>query len=225
MEARAGIGLRPVPLRAARWCAPRQEKAKPNGERLPEYTDSRLALLEKARARLRSRSIPSWNRLTLEFWLTKLRENLTADAPGTKTFLGKDSPEALAARLSQSKLGDPAYAQGAVGRRPGGDPGLRRSDDPLRAGHRRRQPRRPQGLREPRHRPHRPRRARRSPRRASPSTAPASIPTRPSRCASPTARSTAGPRMARTVAALHLLSRACGSAPPARIPSSSRRAG
>jgi hypothetical protein len=85
-----------------------QEKAKANGERLPEYTDSRLALLEK-RVLDDEPVYPELEAAKLEYWLTKLREHLTADAPGTKTFLGKDSPEALAARLSQSKLANAAY--------------------------------------------------------------------------------------------------------------------
>ncbi|MGI8840469.1 MAG: S46 family peptidase, partial [Caulobacteraceae bacterium] len=86
-------------VRAAR------ERAKPNAERLPDYTDSRLPRLEKEV--LDEKPIyPSLERLELEFWLTKLREALTADAPETKVYLGADSPEDLAARLSASTLGD-----------------------------------------------------------------------------------------------------------------------
>jgi hypothetical protein len=106
MEARAGIGSTLFSygrnlVRAA------QERAKSNGERLPEYTDSRLPLLEK-RVLDAEPIYPDVEQLTLEFWLSKLRENLTADAAGTKTFLGKDSPETLSARLATSKLADPA---------------------------------------------------------------------------------------------------------------------
>ncbi len=82
-----------------------QERAKPNGERLPDYTDSRLPRLEKEV--LDEKPVyPSLERLELEFWLTKVREVLTADAPETKAYLGADSPEDLAARLSASTLGD-----------------------------------------------------------------------------------------------------------------------
>ena len=107
MEARAGLlsslfSYGRAIVRAA------QEKAKANGERLPEYTDSRLPLLEK-RVLDDEPVYPELEAAKLEYWLTKLREHLTADAPGTKTFLGKDSPEALAARLSQSKLANAAY--------------------------------------------------------------------------------------------------------------------
>jgi hypothetical protein len=107
MEARAGVfsdlfGFGRAIVRAA------QEKAKANSERLPEYTDSRLPLLEK-RVLDNTPIYPDLEEMVLEFWLTKLREHLTADAAGTKTFLGKQSPEALAKQLSQSKLADAAY--------------------------------------------------------------------------------------------------------------------
>jgi Peptidase S46 len=106
MEARAGFssdlfGYARALVRAA------QERVKPNGERLPEYTDSRLALLQKRVLDVQP-VYPELEQLKLEFWLSKLRENLTADAAGTKAFLGKDSPETLSARLAASGLGDPA---------------------------------------------------------------------------------------------------------------------
>jgi hypothetical protein len=106
MEARAGQGsdlfrYARALVRAA------DERAKPNGERLPEYTDSKLALLQKTL--LDAEPVyPDVEQLTLEFWLSKLRENLTADGDGTKLFLGKDSPETLSAALAKSALGDPA---------------------------------------------------------------------------------------------------------------------
>ncbi len=126
METRAGIGsdlfhFARALVRAA------AEKAKPNSERLPEYTDSRLALLSKTL--LDPQPVyPELEQVTLEYWLSKLRENLTADAPGTKTFLGKDSPETLSARLSQSKLGDPAMRKALWD---GGMAAIRASDDPM----------------------------------------------------------------------------------------------
>jgi V8-like Glu-specific endopeptidase len=106
MEARAGQGsdlyrYARALVRAA------TERAKPNGERLPEYTDSKLALLQKTL--LDAEPVYSdVEQLVLEFWLSKLRENLTADGEGTKVFLGKDSPETLSAALAKSALGDPA---------------------------------------------------------------------------------------------------------------------
>jgi hypothetical protein len=126
MEARAGIfsslyGYARAIVRAA------EERAKPNGERLPEYGDSRLALLEK-RVTDKEPVYPELEAAVLEFWLTKLREHLTADAAGTKTFLGKDSPEALAGRLSKSKLADADYRKKLWD---GGLPAVQASDDPL----------------------------------------------------------------------------------------------
>jgi hypothetical protein len=126
METRAGLGsdlfrFARTLVRAA------QEKAKPNSERLPEYTDSRLALLSKTI--LDPQPVyPDLEQVTLEFWLSKLRENLTADAPGTKTFLGKDSPETLSARLAQSRLGDPTMRKALWD---GGMAAIQASNDPM----------------------------------------------------------------------------------------------
>ncbi|HKD46068.1 MAG TPA: S46 family peptidase [Rhizomicrobium sp.] len=126
METRAGLGsdlfrFARTLVRAA------EEKTKPNTERLPEYTDSRLALLGKTI--LDPQPVyPELEQVTLEFWLSKLRENLTADAQGTKIFLGKDSPETLSARLVQSKLGDPAVRKALWD---GGQAAIRASDDPM----------------------------------------------------------------------------------------------
>ncbi|HXR94296.1 MAG TPA: S46 family peptidase [Rhizomicrobium sp.] len=126
METRAGLGsdlfrFARTLVRAA------EEKAKPNTERLPEYTDSRLALLSKTI--LDPQPVyPDLEQVTLEFWLSKLRENLTADSAGTKTFLGKDSPETLSAQLAGSKLGDPAVRKALWD---GGMAAIRASNDPM----------------------------------------------------------------------------------------------
>ncbi|HYJ35587.1 MAG TPA: S46 family peptidase, partial [Rhizomicrobium sp.] len=126
MESRAGIGsdlfrYARALVRAA------EEKPKPNGERLREYTDSRLALLSKSL--LDPVPVyPDLEKLVLGFWLSKLRENLTVDSSGTKTFLGKDSPENLAERLAGSKLGDPAVRKALWD---GGLAAIKASDDPM----------------------------------------------------------------------------------------------
>ena len=126
MEARAGIDsdlfhYARILVRAA------EEKQKPNGDRLPEYTDSRLALLSKSI--LDPEPVyPEVEQLTLEFWLSKLRENLTADADGTKLFLGKDSPETLSARLAKSGLRDPALRKKLW---EGGLAAIEASNDPM----------------------------------------------------------------------------------------------
>jgi len=104
-----------------------EERAKANGERLPEYTDSQLPLVEK-RLLDAQPVYPELEQVMLEFWLSKLREYLTADAAGTKTFLGKDSPETLSARLSGSKLSDPALRRKLW---EGGRAAILASDDPM----------------------------------------------------------------------------------------------
>ena len=126
METRAGLGS-DLFLFARTLVRAAQEKTKPNTERLPEYTDSRLTLLGK-RILDPQPIYPDLEQVTLEFWLSKLRENLTADAPGTKIFLGKDSPETLSARLAQSKLGDPAVRKALWD---GGMAAIRATNDPM----------------------------------------------------------------------------------------------
>ncbi len=84
------------------------ERAKPDGERLPEFTEAELPAVEQA---LFSTApiYPEYEQLKLSWSLTKLREWLGADHPVVRQVLGKDSPEQLAARLVQStQLGDPS---------------------------------------------------------------------------------------------------------------------
>lgn len=104
-----------------------QERAKPNAERLTGYTDSQLPLLEK-QVLDAAPVYPALEQAALEFWLSKLREYLTADAPATRIFLGKDSPEVLAARLAKSGLGNPALRRKLW---EGGLAAVTASDDPM----------------------------------------------------------------------------------------------
>jgi hypothetical protein len=126
VEARAGqgsdlFGYARVLVRAA------AERTKPNGERLREFTDARLPLIQKNL--LDDRPVyPELERVTLEFWLSKLREYLTADDSRTKLFLGKDSPEELSARLAKSGLGSVALRKELW---EGGEAAILASDDPL----------------------------------------------------------------------------------------------
>ena len=85
------------------------ERAKPDSERLPEYTESALPLLEKRL--LDARPIYPWlDQLAMEWSLSKAREYLGADDSETKLLLGKESPEGLAARLvAGTRLADPVY--------------------------------------------------------------------------------------------------------------------
>jgi hypothetical protein len=104
-----------------------EERAKPSAERLPGYADSQLPLLEKEVLDVEPVEAPL-EQLTLEFWLSKSREYLTADDPNTKLLLGRDSPEALAAKLATSKLGDVAVRKALWD---GGLKAIQASDDPL----------------------------------------------------------------------------------------------
>ena len=105
-----------------------EERAKPNSERLPDYTDSALPLLEKQI--LDPRPIYPWlEQLRLEWSLSKGREYLGADDPDTRLLLGRESPEALAARLIKgTKLADPAVRKALWN---GGKAAIEASKDPL----------------------------------------------------------------------------------------------
>ncbi|MGH7023661.1 MAG: S46 family peptidase [Caulobacteraceae bacterium] len=104
-----------------------EERTKPNGQRLREYADARLPGLEK-KTLAPVPVYPELEQLSLEFWLAKLREGLTMDSAATKTFLGKDSPETLSARLATSRLGDVAYRKQLWD---GGLAAIQASNDPL----------------------------------------------------------------------------------------------
>ncbi|NEX91440.1 S46 family peptidase [Caulobacter sp. 17J65-9] len=105
-----------------------QERAKPSADRLPEYADSRLPLLEKQLLDAKP-SYPELEALQLGFWLSKTREFLTADDPRVRRLLGKESPEALAQRAAQgTKVGDPAFRKALWD---GGLAAVQASDDPM----------------------------------------------------------------------------------------------
>ncbi|WP_068074140.1 S46 family peptidase [Novosphingobium lentum] len=104
------------------------ERTKPNGERLPGYTDSALPLLEKQL--LDERPIYPWlEQLRLEWSFSKAREYLGADDPDTRLMLGSESPEGLAERLvGGSTLADPAVRKALL---EGGEAAIEASKDPL----------------------------------------------------------------------------------------------
>lgn len=103
------------------------EREKPDSERLQRFTEARLATVVPG---LRAdRPAPAaFEELHLAFWLSKLRENLTVDDPIARRVLGSESPEALAARLSQSRLADPAFRMRLW---EGGAAAVAASDDPM----------------------------------------------------------------------------------------------
>ncbi len=105
-----------------------QERAKPNAERLPGYTDSALPLLEK---RLTDkRPVYQWlDELIMEWSLSKAREYLGADNPDTRLLLGRESPEQLAEQLvAGTRLADADYRRELWG---GGLAAIEASDDPM----------------------------------------------------------------------------------------------
>lgn len=103
------------------------EVARPDGERLREYTEARLP---QFRQRLFSRApvYEALERFRLEYSLTKLRETLGPDHPFVRKALGPKSPAELAAELVKSRLYDPAVRQALW---QGGAAAVRASDDPM----------------------------------------------------------------------------------------------
>ncbi|WP_242914475.1 S46 family peptidase [Brevundimonas pishanensis] len=105
-----------------------QERAKPSGERLAEYSDSRLSGVQ-SRLFAERPTYPELEQIRLEWWLSKTREWLTVDSPYMAALLGKESPEVLSARLVEgSKLADPAVRRALW---EGGLAAIEASDDPM----------------------------------------------------------------------------------------------
>jgi hypothetical protein len=105
-----------------------QERAKPSDQRLPEFTDSRLASVE-ARLFAERPVHRELDRLQIEWWLSKTREWLTADDSRVRTLLGKESPEGLASRLIEgTTLADPGVRRTLW---QGGLAAIQASTDPL----------------------------------------------------------------------------------------------
>ena len=104
-----------------------QERAKPDAERLPEYADARLPLIERKLADAPPAD-PALERIYLEHWLLKTREVLTVDAPEVRALLGRESPERVAEKLSETELSDPDVRMALW---KGGLKAVEASDDPL----------------------------------------------------------------------------------------------
>ncbi len=104
------------------------ERAKPNTERLREYTDAALARLEQQTLA----PIPVYaelENLTLSFSLERMREWLGPDHPVVRQLLASDSPDGLAAKLiAGTKLADPAVRKQLWD---GGAAAIAASDDPM----------------------------------------------------------------------------------------------
>jgi len=83
-----------------------EERTKPDTRRLPEFASSRQ--LQAERQLFSPAPIyPEFEKMKLEFSLTKLRETLGTDHPFVKQVLGQESPEQMAKRMIDgTKLGD-----------------------------------------------------------------------------------------------------------------------
>lgn len=103
------------------------EREKPDAERLQRYTQARLSTVVQSVNATRPVT-PEFEEIHLAFWLSKLREQLTVDDPVARRILGAESPEALAERLSRSRLADPAYRRQLW---EGGAAAVAASDDPM----------------------------------------------------------------------------------------------
>ncbi|MGE0044375.1 MAG: S46 family peptidase [Hyphomonadaceae bacterium] len=100
----------------------------PDGERMPAYTSARLGSIE-AELFAATPIEQEIEEILISFWLSKMREALTADDPFVRRVLGRESPEGLAHRLvTQTRLADPAERRRLW---EGGQAAVAASDDPL----------------------------------------------------------------------------------------------
>jgi hypothetical protein len=104
------------------------ERPKSTAERLPEFSDARLPLVEKAL--LDPQPVdPRLEALLLETWLADTRSALGPADPAEAVVIGKDEPAALARTLAEgTRLADPAV-RAALWK--GGLKAILASDDPL----------------------------------------------------------------------------------------------
>ena len=105
-----------------------QERARPSAERLAEFGDARLSVVQTGLYAERP-VYPSLDQVRMEWWLSKTREWLTVDDPRVRGLLGNESPEQLSARLiARTTLADPAVRRALW---EGGLAAVEASDDPL----------------------------------------------------------------------------------------------
>jgi V8-like Glu-specific endopeptidase len=104
------------------------ERAKPNAERLREYTDAALAQLRQG-LEADSPVYPDFEQVRLSFSLERMREYLGPDHPVIKEVLGNDSPDERAkALVTGSKLADPKVRKALY---EGGKKAVDASNDPM----------------------------------------------------------------------------------------------
>jgi hypothetical protein len=103
------------------------ERAKPDSERLPRYTDARIATVEQS-IRATTPVDPALEEIVLSVWLTRLQTYMTINDPNTNLVLQRQNPDALARALAQSRLSDPAFRAQLW---EGGAAAIAASDDPM----------------------------------------------------------------------------------------------
>ena len=104
------------------------ERAKPNEDRLREYNNSSLPLLEQ-RITAAVPVYPSLEKVTLSYSLERMREWLGPDDKLVRDVLGSESPDSLAAKLVDgSQLADPKVRESLW---KGGVAAIEASNDPM----------------------------------------------------------------------------------------------
>ncbi len=108
IEAGRGFNSRYFGLARNIWRG-NQARTKPDAERLPEFSSTRMPQLER-QITSPAPFYPEFEKLKLAHSLAKMRELLGTDDPFVVKILGKQSPEQAASRLVDgTKLADPAY--------------------------------------------------------------------------------------------------------------------
>jgi hypothetical protein len=103
------------------------ERSKPDGKRLREFAEAGLPAV-RAGLLAETPLYPAYEKTKLAWSLSKLRERLGVDDPFVRAVLGRQSPEALAARIVDgSKLGDARLRKQLWD---GGGDAVAKSDDP-----------------------------------------------------------------------------------------------
>jgi V8-like Glu-specific endopeptidase len=106
------------------------ERARPNADRLREYTDAALPRL-RAAIEAETPVYPALERVRLSFSLERMREYLGPDHPVIKTVLGTQSPDDRARELVEgSRLADAAVRMALF---EGGKAAIEASTDPMMA--------------------------------------------------------------------------------------------
>jgi hypothetical protein len=77
------------------------ERQKPDAERLPNFTEARIANIESYLL-AETPVDAALDEILISFWLSKMREALTADDPLVRKLLGRENPEDHVSPISQS---------------------------------------------------------------------------------------------------------------------------